>query len=476
MNATRAERRTRATLNRLIATKQLSQKGLDWLIVATDPFHDTEVSCEGFPDVTSSRTIVQCVTQTTNVKTPLSTDSNWDAHVFLFPSSPNWDQGNGTTVLPNAFYQAAITPDGLLVNRSLLTNLPVYAGYNIITVANGTDWTTQTTSQGHSSPSVAWPTTFGAGQVRLIAAGYEVTNTTAEIYKQGSITSYRSPSNVVSGFLIANNDTDGRIYETIEWASLPPTSQAEASLYPNSKTWGATDGIYSIATMNTNQNAFRSPIPSWSGMIQVPTEESLLAGDPRLCFVPAIIGDGSTTTDYVADASSHAIEFDVHGCILAGLSSQTTLQVTTRYYFERIPSASDPNLLVLCKPSPSYDPLALEIYSRATGELPIAVKVGENPLGEWFEEVMSTVSMALPAVGQAVGAFIPGAGAVGSVLGGAAGIAAKANRAARNANQTANQAKQISQQAAATARVAARQDVPKTRTKRVAAKAGRRRK
>jgi len=176
-------------------------------------------------------------------------------------------------------------------------------------------------------------------------------------------------------------------------------------------------------------------------MLQVPTEPSLLAQDARLCFTPGLILSGSDIV-YASQPSCRAIDFDVHGCVLSGLSSQTTLQITTRYYFERIPSASDPNLLVLCKPSPSYDPLALEIYSHAVSSLPVAVKVDENPMGEWFEDVMNIVAAVIPMAGAALNAVVPGAGIVGSGIGAASKAIAAANNRARSAENAARQANQ----------------------------------
>jgi len=460
MTSTRSERRVMAHLNRLINSRQMTKNGKDWLIVATDPFHDTEATCEGFPDVEGSRTIVQCVTQTTNVKTPLSTDANWDCHVFLFPTTPNWDPGNGDSVLPGAFYQTAIDPTGVAEEGSQLSLLPLYAGYNVLTCANGEDWLAATTSDGSSTSAIAWPTTFGAGQVRLIGAAYEVVNTTAEINKQGSVTSYRSPSTETMSLITPGIDAAGRLYQHVEFNALPPTTQPEAALFPNSCTWAAAEGAYGIATMNRTTNVFTAPVPGWSGLIQTPTQASLIAGDARFAYLPAwiLVGDDF---EYVATANSHTIPFDVHGSVFAGLSSTSTLQITSRYFFERIPDTSDPNLLVLCKPSPSYDPLSLEIYSHAIAELPIAVKVNENPLGEWFEDVLGVVSAALPVVGGALSGVIPGGAVMGAAGSAAASAIAAANKRARTAENTAKNANQkanaVQKQVKAIANVKGRQ-------------------
>lgn len=427
-----SERRVMRTLNMMVAGKQLTKNGLDWLTVATDPFHDTEVCCEGYPDVTCSRTVVQQVTKTFNVKSPLSGDGLWDAHIFLFPSTPNYDPGDGDASLANAFYFNSLNPNGI-VGQSQTNHVELYAGYNCVCVAAGTDWTVPITNFS-TAKEISWPLVFAAGQTRLIAAAFEVVNTTAEIYKQGTVTSYRSPSNESNGFILI---PEGDAYRTIpiEWGSMPPSIQSDAALYPNSRIWAAAEGVYNIATMNSIQNPFRSPVPSWAGIVQINNEASLEAGDNRLCYIPTVLLSGGSVA-YAAEPLCHAIDFDVHGSIFTGLSSQTTLQITVRYFFERIPTITDESLLVLCKPSPTYDPLALEIYSRACGQLPVACKVADNPLGEWFEDVMKAVSATLPIAGSALGTIIPGAGAVGSALGGFAGLAANANNSARLAAQT----------------------------------------
>jgi hypothetical protein len=125
-------------------------------------------------------------------------------------------------------------------------------------------------------------------------------------------------------------------------------------------------------------------------------------------------------------ASNHPFPYDISGCIFAGLHPEGSLQVTFKYFVERIPTINDPNLLVLCKEPASYDPLALEIYNRACEKLPVAVRVGDNPLGEWFDNVMQAVGSALPAVGSALVRTNPALGltlsGIGAVAQGARAI------------------------------------------------------
>jgi len=127
------------------------------------------------------------------------------------------------------------------------------------------------------------------------------------------------------------------------------------------------------------------------------------------------------------------LPFDTHGCIITGLQPQATLQVTVKYFVERIPTIAQPDLLVLTRPPSPYDGLALEIYSRVMTHLPVGVPVSENPLGEWFNDIMSTIAEWAPRVGALIGTAIPGASALGTAIGGAASLARQVN----NSNQPA---------------------------------------
>lgn len=97
----RANRRAKAVLNRLLATKQVSSSGLKWLEVACDPFHDTEITPDGFPDLVTTRSIVQCVTKTFSVSKPAGA-ATWDMHVFFNPCSPSFRQGAAIGPEPEA--------------------------------------------------------------------------------------------------------------------------------------------------------------------------------------------------------------------------------------------------------------------------------------------------------------------------------------------------------------------------------------
>lgn len=119
------------------------------------------------------------------------------------------------------------------------------------------------------------------------------------------------------------------------------------------------------------------------------------------------------------------IPFDTSGVHFTGLSYASTLTVNVRWLIERMPGPRESDLVVLATPSASYDPLALELYTRCLGDMPPGVMLSENPLGEWFRSALSKVADWAPKIGNVVGNFIPGASAFGNVIGGLAGAGQK---------------------------------------------------
>jgi hypothetical protein len=109
--------------------------------------------------------------------------------------------------------------------------------------------------------------------------------------------------------------------------------------------------------------------------------------------------------------------WDISGCVFSGLNPNSTLQVNLKLLFERVPSQSNKDLLVLARTPPGYDGMALEIYSKAMEKLPVGVPVGENPLGEWFADVLKVVGDVAPVVGDFVGNFVPGVKIAGNLIG-----------------------------------------------------------
>lgn len=68
----------------------------------------------------------------------------------------------------------------------------------------------------------------------------------------------------------------------------------------------------------------------------------------------------------------------------------------------------------------------------------MGVPVGQNPLGEWFNEVLDAVATWAPQVGKAVGNIIPGAAIVGNAIGMGAGAWRKTRKNNKGGNSSSS--------------------------------------
>jgi hypothetical protein len=216
--------------------------------------------------------------------------------------------------------------------------------------------------------------------------------------------------------------------------------------------------------LNTMQNNFTSSFSGYAGIEQM---DSASSNQNTYGWYPNVNVEGSISLVESAESFNRQLPYDVHGCIFSGLSPQTVLQLTTRYYYELVPDTTDPVMVVMAKPSPCLDELALRLYSRALEHLPIAVPVDQNPLGEWFETVMDVIANGLPVIGTALATVFPPA----AVIGTAASIAAQSikywNRQERIAEMQAQTvARPITSSTITTKRAAMTRRLPKPKTKR----------
>lgn len=407
----RTTRRAKQVLNRLLADRKVTQSGVEWLTIATDPFHDTEVTPTGYPDMNTCNSIAQCFTYTKTVTGPTGGTTNWDAHVFLNPRSRNISEFTEDFPMDGVGYY----PRQGRVDTSGYAPVSLNSGYNVVVGPTGTSWVNPApVAWERRGAELAYPISGAMGQFRLVAAGLEVVNTTPELYKGGAVTCYRSPS--FPSHLIATVFTAGptNYAQNVTVYSIPPLTQTEAQLYPTAKTWAAEDGVYTVATQSGVENNYLRSTPSVAMMIRPANSANMMGNLAEIAYIdktPIFVGSVGPLP------LGQVLPFDSHGAFFTGLNPNATLQVTVKYYIERIPTVSEPDLLVLTRRSPDYDPMALEIYTHTLAQLPVGVKVGENPLGEWFDDVLGVVADFAAPLGTVFGPM--GALAGNAVAGGA---------------------------------------------------------
>jgi len=400
-----------AILQRAVRNGDISPEGKEWLVCAADPFHDTETHCTGYPDDNAAPSIVQLVKRTITVDKPSSVSSGtWDCHIVAHPYFTDVE-----------LYKHTLTGANGLTTTGADGPLSV-GGITAIGVQSGTS-TSYNTALGLAGAirgrcTVA--TSYFTGPARVIAAGFEVTNTTAPIEAQGQVVTYRNPYPHQSpqAYAFTNGTVSQGSQSYVVTPQHPPTL-ADAMTLTGSRQWHARDGAYVPLTFN-------SVVLPPSGT----SASSVMHADddhPTYAFVTEL---QLSPSPLLASVPVYVAPFNQAGAYFTGLSTTTTLQIALNIWVERFPDVGEADLMPLASPSPPYDVGALELYSRIMRDMPTGVPVNQNGLGDWFAAV---VKKAVPAI-TSIAKVIPhpiaqGLGVLGDV------VAGDANDAARDAYQ-----------------------------------------
>jgi len=416
--ATRGER----LLTALGSKVGLTEDGKQWLIAALDPFHDLQIKCNGLPDAGMGDSLVQCVKQSITIATPTGlAGANWDAHVTLFPFLATSSAGTNfnSYAQANAMYNSFTVP----ATPSMFPIFPL----NIVSSISGASLNpfdaTITLASG-SREGLVMNELFLRGKARVIGMGFEIYNTTSDLYKQGSVVVYRSSVPEKTTAASVNFINTAPFSTSAVFIDNVPTTQAEAINQPGSRQWDAKEGCYCVAALNTLE--IRKSCASSILPIFVDRGSDVNSNLPAAVWAPTTQSSGQSKL-------LNFLDFDVSGAYFTGLSPQTTLTINWNVYIERFPTASEPDLVVLTKPSPDYCCAALELYKMALGHLPPGVMVKENGLGEWFADIVSDAQDYLGPVLSAIPH--PAAKAMGAGVSVAGGVA-KGIKAAIKSKET----------------------------------------
>lgn len=358
----------------------LSEDGAKWLTLALDPFHDTSVTVQGFPDGFSgvSQTVVERATLT--IQKPAATVGAWDAHIAINPNCVNYAQALGFT-------------------KSIGGPITITGGTN--TISGHCDVRRVTAGERTYASSVGFapagleteslPTSnnmIDQCKFRVLSCGVEIVNTTQPLYQSGSVTVYRMPNSV--GYAQALSVTDGvhtRGPSVFRQALSPPGTVDEAIRIPGSRQWEARKGAYLTAIFNDTENSFTE-------MTNLP-----------IAYAVQNQSTGVTTgtmVDYCTDVTSQmgisaVTSMDTVGAYFSNLSSESTLKVNFVRYIERIFPAfnSESVFMTGCA---SHDEKALELYFRMAPLIPSGVEVGMNPKGEYWDIILKIARAVAPSV------------------------------------------------------------------------------
>lgn len=384
--------RDRKVLSEMVRRQILSPAGLEWVKIATDPWHDNKVTLlRGIPDEYVGDSVVCSVVQEIRITKPSSLPpGNWDARVTTLPNlTPmpmvkSWAKGN-------ILYQWT-SPTGTSNPASMFDahNVSVHC----ISSGSG-DYSNFVTPDYF----LDLPSDYTKGPFKLAAMGLECVNTTSDLYRQGSLVCSRmnqSASQSYSYTILNNTGTGGAITYLGNCSAYPfrtaPVNLAEANLLPGTQEWHASEGFYAAIPLLTMGSA--AALTPSSGVVLLDADpqsglvQEIRAGSPVVANTTSSDGNVSVTgpVAFCNVAAAHTFT-----ALFSNLSEQTSLVLRVRYILERYPNDQEPSIVVLASPTASYDPFAFELYTQILQELPIACMVKENAETTWWQKVASVI-------------------------------------------------------------------------------------
>lgn len=363
------------------ALNGLSEAGRQWFTLATDLFHDEKLAIVGIPDNSPSPFYTEYINEQFTVGR--TSGASYDVYVLTMPLL------NGALVTTADFVHDA-TGGYWDVPASGTTS--AYNLINIVTVDTGQDPFT------HVSRSVTQVgiTSTNSHPKRLVSLGFEVTDVTPAMYKQGSLTAWRSESGLAPGCELVNRPPNSNIVVPCAFGKMPIFSPQMATQVPGSVTWEASKGCYMMCPLDTAAMSYSTP--SRENMILAGVTTANSRGLITQMQIPPAHEDGESAV------ATRRIAYHNHpliGCVLAGMNGTVGVQTIVIRAVFQISPIQDTALMRSCKTPPSADLKALALYSETVKRLPVAVPVNMNAKGDWWRIVKGVVS----SVGRTVPRF-----------------------------------------------------------------------
>lgn len=411
---------------------QLSVSGANYVTQTLDPYHDYNLSLVGIPDANDSASYLRYYKGRISVTKPNTPayDGGYDLHVF---NTPFLDSDQRTFMDYDAdtcTWGPARTPvQAPTTVASVICAVIVPVGKTIA----DPDAVWQTMSTGSSSTAC-----------RFVSGGFEVHNTTPEMYRSGSVTVYRKPptvsrANATPAPVLIPDTAEGReaqrrwnVHNTFAFVDGPAMTVEAASAMAGSTAWTAAEGCYVPLLPDVRDTSYTRDV-YYPHFLRMPPANS--ASNPSERYYVGLYTaippkNESPSTSVPQPTRTQIGRVYQSGAIFTGLAPESTFTIDMRVVYEFAPSdaASDRSLARIATP---YDPRALELVVQAARILPPGVKVNENSFGDWWKRVrsvLSSVAGAVAGVGRIAGPVLsalpdPRARALGMVVNGGAHFA-----------------------------------------------------
>lgn len=359
------------TATQLAQKAQVSKETGHSLALITDPFHDHSLIAEGFPDGKAVFSVIRRRNLRKTIACPfvLANGESWDFHVFTTPLHDYESLKIG-----------AVTDGGV---QDLAAGVVGLGPINVICRHYG--------ANGAMLNVVVLPwvppydvVPQGAAKARTVSLGYEIHDTSPEINKMGSISSYRLNDTVS----LLNSRKVGTPNIAFSYTLTPaiPESLNEIVMLPNAKTWELEKGVYSVSLPVAN-NPFE-PLAANNLVVRIPSIMNSQNCAFRDVLESAAVLSWSQT--YCSGSMSSLLTSD-----------QLTYVLDVRQIIELVPLPNS-TLLSYASGSPEYNHQFMKLYKALVHTLPCATFVGNNDSGDWFRNIVALVRQIAPLVIQAL--------------------------------------------------------------------------
>jgi hypothetical protein len=431
---------SQSKLLRRLNAAGMSKPGEEWLISALDPYHDLALTLQGYPDGARQRSIVQVIKRDYDIRRPatlaLDPGEQWDAHIFNMPNllgesgldatpplgtasaNANWASASGNNFLDDPGSVKACAPGTGPGNLNIVyvkSGSPAWIKGRTYPGTTGEIPPSSATCVIHNiSPDYevlrqgaadlnVMSSDYTSGLHRVIAQGYEISNTSKVLDMEGSITVYGQNSRTIDGigarYVTALGSQDGPSYDVLR-TSGPPATSDEALNLPGSRLWHSKYGAYVVPALQDTNIPYVSYEPKnyiWDGADQQALFYGAVPGDAG---VIATLSTKRHTGPGTPPAGTPMMRsFDrcraQHGVYITQQGVDAKFKLTCRWIIESASTVVRPGLVVLQPPSPELDPIARAVYSEAMRLAPPGVRLDENAFGEWFREAAGRVLAAV---------------------------------------------------------------------------------
>jgi len=372
---------------------ELTPEGASYIKQRFDPYHDTPMKPVGYPDSYNGHTVSRCIKKSVTF-TATSADgaaptTPWSFHIFNTPIAH-----------PTPMLAVVNQADTNLFNWTIAQNpSKEYGGLMVLRSDTGNFVYPSPSTSTNQLAQLSLSNEDLSNDMRVVAMGFELIDGTAELYRQGIITAYRQNEPQPQQFFVSGLSTESSgttktmMKGTGRVVKFPPTNTAQAMLIPDTKQWRVAEGAYCVADFNSEDIPMIPPVPIFALMSPY-TGDIGIGGDDTI--FSHINWDGSETNSYtIATTVETTIternvptqryyNWNQTGIFGSDVNPLGSFTLNAIWYVECAPSGEDEELLSLCSQSPADDKFATMIVSKLRRDSPIAVKLRENYMGEWF--------------------------------------------------------------------------------------------